>query len=105
MEVIPYPRMDFRALGIFLRKIGTSLKKFGTFNPRATETPISFPMVHLFIYELLGSYWRSFFAFETNFGTLGKSLIKFFTSLRKFSTSNPRATRTLIFLPMVHLFF
>ena len=39
-----------------------------------------------------------------DFGTLGTSLSKFYTSLRKIGTSNPWATKTPISLLKVHLF-
>ena len=41
LEVVHHLGMDFGTLG-------TSLRKFGTFNPRATGTFISLFMVHLF---------------------------------------------------------
>ena len=42
LEVVPYFKMDFGTLG-------TSWRKFVTSNPWTNGTPISFPMVHLFL--------------------------------------------------------
>ena len=74
--VISHIGMDFQVLGIFLRKFGTSLIKFATSNSRATRTPISLTMVHLFLFGPSGSDWRSFFASKIDFRALGKSLKK-----------------------------
>ena len=42
--------------------------------------------------------------FRMDFGTFDTSFTKFGTFIKKFSTSNPWATKTLILLPMDHLF-
>ena len=49
LKVIPHLGIDFRTLSISLSKFGTFLRKFGTSNPWAIETPISLPKVHLFL--------------------------------------------------------
>ena len=51
LEVICYFEMNFGTLG-------TSLRKFDRSNPWANGTPISFSMVHFFIWRPSGSDWR-----------------------------------------------
>ena len=67
LKVVPYSEMDFETLGTFLRKFDTS-------NPWANGTPISFPMVHFFLWRPLGSDWRLFPTSEWTLATLVRHL-------------------------------
>ena len=60
LEIVPHLIMDFGILDI-------SLRKFGTFNPRATTTPISFPMVYLILWGPLGNDCKLFPILESTF--------------------------------------
>ena len=51
LKVVPYPKTDFGTLG-------TSLRKFGTFNRRVSGTPIYLPMIHIIIWWPSGSVIR-----------------------------------------------
>ena len=63
LKVVPYFKTDFGTLG-------TSLRKFDTSNPWANRTPISFPIVHFFLWRPSGSDWRLFPTLEQILATL-----------------------------------